>query len=320
MDSFVNHCKDRDSKISEPVGHISLSWHPNDAPKLSDAAMVKVAQDYMKRMGIVNTQYMLVRHFDTDHPHLHIVYNRVDNDGNTISNSNERHRNRAVCKAITMEYGFTLGRGKKNVNRDKLRGKVKTLYKNRDLILAEAQKSRSWQDFSDRLSKIGIRISFRYGKNGQGIVGVVFSTKDQSYGGAKLDKELRFQSLNARFGGELSRISYQPDLHNEHSNNSNESTFVHHLPKASAIANEIEKADGSEPDGTEPTSSNDDNGSNADDFVLIPFAAAMELILQPHQVHVSAGGGGGNNRGWRDKDKDKDENKNNNKPRRGDRR
>lgn len=319
VDSFVNHCIDHDCNISEPVGHISLSWHPDDADKLNEAAMVKVAQDYMKRMGIVNTQYMLVRHFDTKHPHLHIVYNRVDNDGVTISNSNERHRNRAICKAITQEYGFRFGRGKQNVNRDKLRGKTKTLYKNRDLILAEAKKARSWQDFSDRLSKIGIRISFRYGKSGQGIVGVVFSTKDQSYGGAKLDKDLKFQSLNARFGGELSRISYQPDLHNEHSDNSNESTFIHHLPKASPFTNETGKADSSEPDGTEPTSSNDSNGSNADDFVLIPFAAAMELILQPHQVHFSAGGGGGNNRGWRDKDKD--ENKNNTyKPRRGGRR
>jgi hypothetical protein len=189
VDSFVNHCKDRDCNISEPVGHISLSWHPNDAPKLSDDAMVKVAQDFMKCMGIVDTQHMLVRHFDTNYPHLHIVYNRVDNDGNTISNSNERFCNMTIYKAITMENGFTFGRGKKNANRDKLRG----LYKNRDLILAEAQKSRSWQDFSDRLNKIVLL-------NGQGIVGVVFSTKDPSYGGAKLDMELKFQSLNARFG------------------------------------------------------------------------------------------------------------------------
>ena len=157
---------------------------------------------------------------------------------------------------------------------------------------------------------------FRFQLQHPYIVGVVFSTKNQSYGGAKLDKELKFQSLNARFDGELSYISYQPDLHNEHSANSNESTFVHHLPKALPFANETGKADSSEPDGTEPTSSNDSNGNNADDFVLIPFAAAMELILQPHQVHVSTGGGGGNNRGWRDKDKD--ENKNNTyKPRRG---
>jgi hypothetical protein len=46
------------------------------------------------------------------------------------------------------------------------------------------------------------------------------------------------------------------------------------LPKASPIANETEKTDGSEPIGTEPTSSNDNDCSNADDFVLIPFAAA----------------------------------------------
>ena len=30
--------------------------------------MLKVADDYMIRMGIVNTQFVIARHFDKEHP------------------------------------------------------------------------------------------------------------------------------------------------------------------------------------------------------------------------------------------------------------
>lgn len=317
IDSLVHQVKDSNTTISKPVGHIALSWHKNDEPKLDDNMMIKVAQDYMERMGIRDTQYMLVRHYDRDHPHLHIVYNRIDNNGNTITDRNELFRNMTVCKAITQEYGFYMAQGKRDVNRNRLKGKTKTLYRNRDLILAEALKSHSWAEFSERLKEIGIKIGFRYGKNGQGIVGVVFSTKDQSYGGAKLDKDLKFQSLDARFGGELARIAYNPDLHNEASDKSktmqSDSTFIHHLSKASPTANGNATADSSEPDGTEHTSSNDD----ATEFALIGLESAMELILQPHQVQIGTGGGGENNSGWRDREREADDETNKYKPRRG---
>ncbi len=75
----------------------------------------------MKRMGIVNTQYIVCRHTDREHQHLHIVANRVDNDGNTISDRNDAIRNVAVCKALTREYGLHFSKGKVNVKRDRLR-------------------------------------------------------------------------------------------------------------------------------------------------------------------------------------------------------
>ena len=67
------------------VGHISLSFVPGDTPKLSDKLMADIAKEYLRRMGVVNTQYIISRHHDKPHPHVHIVYNRVNNDGSSIS-------------------------------------------------------------------------------------------------------------------------------------------------------------------------------------------------------------------------------------------
>lgn len=110
-------------KLKNPVYHISLDFAHEDTPKLTDSLMAEIAREYMKRMGIVNTQYIVCRHTDREHQHLHIVANRVDNDGNTISDRNDAIRNVAVCKALTREYGLHFSKGKVNVKRDRLRGK-----------------------------------------------------------------------------------------------------------------------------------------------------------------------------------------------------
>ena len=87
-------------KVKNTVAQISLNFSAEDAARLAtdDKLMLKIAHDYMKLMGIENTQFIIARHIDRDHPHCHIVYNRVDNDGRTISDKNDRFRNEKVCK------------------------------------------------------------------------------------------------------------------------------------------------------------------------------------------------------------------------------
>lgn len=64
-------------RLNNPVYHTH-----EDTPKLTDGLIAEIAKEYMKRMGIVNTQYIVCRHTDREHQHPHIVANREDNDGN----------------------------------------------------------------------------------------------------------------------------------------------------------------------------------------------------------------------------------------------
>lgn len=84
--------------VAKPVGHIALSFKPEDAPRLTDAFMASLAEEYLELMGIRNTQFIVVRHHGTDNPHCHIVFNRVDFDGKVISDSNDFRRNEKVTK------------------------------------------------------------------------------------------------------------------------------------------------------------------------------------------------------------------------------
>lgn len=87
-------------RVEKWVGHISLSYSPEDSARLTDDAMVKLAKEYMEKMGIVNTQYIIARHLDKEHPHCHIVYNRVNYDGKCIDDGFERYRNADICREL----------------------------------------------------------------------------------------------------------------------------------------------------------------------------------------------------------------------------
>lgn len=107
-------------EIKQPVGHIPISFSPEDKGRMTDEFMVQLAKEYMQKMGIRNTQYIIVRHDNTDNPHLHIVYNRINNDLKLISVNHDYKRNVKVCKMLKDKHGLTYGEGKEKVKREKL--------------------------------------------------------------------------------------------------------------------------------------------------------------------------------------------------------
>lgn len=90
--------------------------------------MVEIAQKYMKKMGIVDTPYIIVCHLDKDYPHCHIVFSRIDNHAETISDKNDFSRNRVACLDLTKEYRLHISEGKRQTNVNKLRGTEKIRY------------------------------------------------------------------------------------------------------------------------------------------------------------------------------------------------
>ena len=70
-------------EVDTPVIHVTLSWPPEDAPRLTDTEMVSAAKEYLQRMGWTHTQYFIARHLEKDNPHIHIVLNKVDKQRKT---------------------------------------------------------------------------------------------------------------------------------------------------------------------------------------------------------------------------------------------
>lgn len=186
-------------RIKNAVGHISLPFSPKDADRLTDPAMAQIAREYMERMGIRNTLFLIVRHMDQAHPHCHIVYNRVGNDGQTISDKNIKIRNGKVCKELTVKYGLYYPKGKEHVRREQLREPDKTRYQIYDTIRGCLPGCKTWRQLEKRLQERGITTSFKYCGNTDRRQGVLFSKNSYTFSGSKIDRAFSFSKLDRYF-------------------------------------------------------------------------------------------------------------------------
>ena len=183
-------------KIGKPVGHISLSFSIRDKDRLTNSIMVEIAREYMNKMGICNTQYIIGRHFDKEHPHIHILYNRVDNKGKTISDRNDRFRSAKICKELTLSHNLYLPLGKGNVKTYRLREPDRSRYQIYQTLEQIVPKCTNWNDLIKQLETQGIKTEFKYKGQSNEIQGVTFIKNGFRFNGSKVDKKYSYSKTD----------------------------------------------------------------------------------------------------------------------------
>jgi hypothetical protein len=184
--------------ISKPVAHISLDFSVQDKNRLTDSFMVDIAQNYMKKMGYKDVQYIIARHHDTDHPHIHIVINRIDNNGKRISDQNEKLRNVKICMELTKENGLYIASGKENVKEHRLKEPDKTKYEIYHALQSAISTCQSWQELNAELLKSVITTELRNNGGTHKIQGVRFGKNGYEFNGSKIDRTCSYSKINYR--------------------------------------------------------------------------------------------------------------------------
>ena len=218
--------------VQKPVCHTILSFSASDAERLTDDVMVKIANEYLEKMGYGDTQSLIVRHSDRQHPHLHICINRIGNDGKTLSDHNEKYRSTKICRELTERYGLTIGEGKQEVNRSRLRGEDKLRYEIFDTIKSILLQSQTWIDFVAGLEQQGITTRFKTKGNTDVVQGIIFEKDGCSFSGSKIDRTCSFSRLNA----EIEQNSHKQEQINQQNepmvHSVDESNFITDLSEA----------------------------------------------------------------------------------------
>ncbi len=184
-------------KVGKFIGHVSLSFSGQDLPRLTDELMVRISREYMMKMGIRDTQYIIGRHHDKEHPHVHIAFNRIDNNGRTISDRNDRYRSERVCKELTRKYGLYFAEGKEQVNTDRLKEPDRTRYELYFLLKTEVGRCGDWDTLIANLRKQGVEVRFKHKGRTDGIQGVVFGKNGYSFNGSKIDRQFSYSKIAA---------------------------------------------------------------------------------------------------------------------------
>jgi len=96
--------------IKKSVWHNSLRLPAGE--KLNDEQWVKVADDYMRRMGFTELhQRAYIQHDDVNGQHIHIIASRIGLDGQLYLGKNENLISTKIIQQIERDHGLTITKG-----------------------------------------------------------------------------------------------------------------------------------------------------------------------------------------------------------------
>ena len=127
---------------------------------------------------------------------MHLVYNRIDNNGDLISDKFWYRKNERVCKDIKKKYGLTFSPGKQNININRLHSEERVRHQMYLDVKTALNQASDWFDFNVRLSEMGIVLNVKRYKETHKAYGVVFSRDGYSIKGSKLDKSMSYAKLD----------------------------------------------------------------------------------------------------------------------------
>ncbi|MFM9909205.1 MAG: relaxase/mobilization nuclease domain-containing protein [Chitinophagaceae bacterium] len=85
--------------------HVSLNFDPSE--KHSTEKLVNIANQYMQKIGFGEQPFLVYKHEDAGHPHIHIVSTTIKKDGSRINTHNiGRNQSEKARKEIEQTYGL----------------------------------------------------------------------------------------------------------------------------------------------------------------------------------------------------------------------
>jgi hypothetical protein len=193
-EDFIRQQQLRPSKAKACL-HAILSFHPSEKP--SNEIMVEIARKYLERLGIVNTQFAVVKHTDRAHPHLHIVANMVDNKGQAISDSWIGLRGKKVAQTLTQEYNLVpaIRKDLALTHTEAMNEQEAIKYKIYHAITENLPLCRTLEDLEKRLTSQGIEVQYKYKGQTQERQGISFKMENACFKGSQIDRKYSLAGL-----------------------------------------------------------------------------------------------------------------------------
>lgn len=197
--------------LGKPVFHASLNLAPGE--KLSDKQFMGMAHKYMNEMGFSENQFLVYRHFDREHDHIHIVANRVNMEGKTVTDKNDFRKTEAILRSFEQEYGLKKVENSQESKAKQLsKGQVE-YYRRTGEVPAKTQiaaiiddslrKRPSLPKFIDDLQKNGVNVIFHGNK--QRTFGISYELEGSSFKGSNIGRGYTWSKIQKQLNYEHER-------------------------------------------------------------------------------------------------------------------
>lgn len=188
----------RNSHVQKPVWHTIMSYAPED--KVDKTMMIQAGEAMLKKLGFTDkNQFVMVTHKDHDHyQHVHIVSNRVNDEGKCLEDKFSKSFTVKCAKEIEKEFGLrqvyerVAGQTWSKGNSLEQNTPINQIKKAINLTLKENPVS--WEAFIEIMQKKGIEIK-KYTRNSGEVYGLDFRMGEAYYKSSQLGKGFKVNDI-----------------------------------------------------------------------------------------------------------------------------
>jgi hypothetical protein len=186
--------------------HTSINFPPSE--NLSSEKMKEIGREYLEESGFTQHQFIMFRHHDADHPHLHILVSRIGYDGSVLSDSNDFAKCEIILRRLEKKHNLaevvsSRNAQKRAITKNEIEMEKRTGIPSKKMqmqaIIKEAlnsSKKPSCIEFVQRLQSKGVNVLFNQASTGY-VSGISYSYKEMTITGSKLGTDFKWATIKA---------------------------------------------------------------------------------------------------------------------------
>jgi hypothetical protein len=192
-------------ELSSPVQHIILSFPPGE--DLEEEKLAQIAREYLQELQLNKTQYVAVLHREKEHQHVHVVLNRVSNNGKTIKDSFLGLRGKKKAQELTQRHELkpALRKDLKQTNVRQMNLYDQSRYEIYKAVREGIVKTTNLNELEVWLGRRQIEVIYKYKGQTTEIQGMSFKRGVLKYKASDIDRRFSYKNLEKIYTYELQR-------------------------------------------------------------------------------------------------------------------
>ncbi len=182
--------------LGKAVFHASVSAALGE--HLTNAQWVAIAHRALDGLGLTDNQYVITRHTDTEHEHIHLLANRITFGGEVVNDWQFKRRLEPLMREIERDYGLRAVAPSQEAARKaptqgeieyaRRTGEPSLKHQLQDLCEAAMQDCRSLSHYIQRLEAVGVDVIPTVQLQGAKVSGLMYRLADTVMKGSDLGK------------------------------------------------------------------------------------------------------------------------------------
>lgn len=97
-----------DDTLADPYVHLSLNFPVEDSEILTNDKMIEITKECLDMLGYGDQPVFVVRHYDQEHPHVHIISHSLKDNGTRVSRNRDFLRLMDINRSLEKKHGLKI--------------------------------------------------------------------------------------------------------------------------------------------------------------------------------------------------------------------